>query len=614
MALKDCRKALGGRSTPFSQRVFMSSFRKVFRNALFIVALVLGLAANVIIAESNPNILVIMTDDQGYGDLSVHGNPVLKTPELDRLHHESIRFTNFHVAPMCTPTRGQLLTGVDALRNGAMNVSSGRAMLRTEFPTLASILLEAGYRTAMFGKWHLGDCYPYRPQDRGFEESIWLKSSMSPSAADYWANDYFDDIYVHNGRNEPFVGYCTDVFFEEAISWMTERAKENEPFFCYLATNAPHGPFFVPERYRKIYREQTDQVASFFGMIGNIDENIGGLLAFLQENGIAENTILVFLTDNGTVAGGDVFNAGMRGHKKSLYEGGHRVPFFLRWPGGDLITPQDLDVLAECQDIVPTLIDLCGIDKMQNLPKFDGISLAPLLRGEVTELPDRKLVIQYSEIGNPEPREGSAVVLWKDWRLVKNNELYNVADDLGQSRNVLKEFPEVVKEMRLHYANWWSEVFPRVNEFSRIHIGSTKETLTTLTPCDWKDVFLDRQGQIREGLNEGGAWALYVEKDGIYEISLRRWPYEADAAISSGVPEYHGVDGTYREGVAIPISAVRLSLGDIHLSAPVYSGQKVARFRVQLKEGPIELQAWFQNEEARDLCGAYYAYVRRISR
>src|SRR5262245_54420608 len=218
-------------------------------------------------AAQKPNIVLIITDDQGYGELSCHGNPVAKTPHLDQLAKESVRLTDFHVAPMCTPTRGQLLTGVDCLRNGAMNVSSGRTLLRREFPTMAEIFARNSYRTAIFGKWHLGDNYPFRPEDRGFQEAIWFPSSHVSSAADFFNNDYFDDVYCHNGKREAFKGYCTDVFFREATRWMRECTKRKQPFFCYLPLNAPHGPLFVPDHYRDPYRQQKAGIASFFGMI-----------------------------------------------------------------------------------------------------------------------------------------------------------------------------------------------------------------------------------------------------------------------------------------------------------------------------------------------------------
>ena len=205
--------------------------------------------------EGHPNILVIMTDDQGYPELSVHGNPVLQTPNLDRLHSQSIRLSDYHVSPMCTPTRGQLLTGMDAARNGAVNVSSGRALLRPEIQTIANYFGDAGFATGVFGKWHLGANYPFRPQDRGFQESVWYPSSSIPSVPAYWGNDYFDDVYIHNGKNQRYEGYCTDVFFAEAKRFMLESTKKKKPFLCYLATNTPHGPFIPKEEDRKVIAE-----------------------------------------------------------------------------------------------------------------------------------------------------------------------------------------------------------------------------------------------------------------------------------------------------------------------------------------------------------------------
>jgi arylsulfatase A-like enzyme len=200
------------------------------------------LASYALPAAPRPNVIVLITDDQGHGDLSCHGNPVVRTPHLDRLHAEAVRFTDFHVAPMCTPTRGQLMTGVDALRNGAMNVSSGRTLLRREFPTLPALLRGGGYGTGLFGKWHLGDNHPYRPHDRGFDHAVWFPSSHLGSVPDAWNNHYQDDTYRVNGDQRRFSGYTTDVLFSEAMDWMRARQKEGRPFFCYLATAAPHGP------------------------------------------------------------------------------------------------------------------------------------------------------------------------------------------------------------------------------------------------------------------------------------------------------------------------------------------------------------------------------------
>lgn len=559
---------------------------------------------------AKPNIVIVMVDDQGYGDLSVHGNPVLKTPHMDRLHAESIRFTDFHAAPMCTPTRGQLMTGVDALRNGAMNVSSGRTNLRRDFPTMPEILAQAGYRTGLFGKWHLGDNYPYRPQDRGFQESIWYQSSSIPSAAGYFNNDYFDDVYLHNGVDRKFEGYTTDVFFREAQAWMKQQAARREPFFCYLPLAAAHGPLFVPDRYREPYRQQAHRVASFFAMIANIDENLGRLDAFLRENGLHENTILIFMTDNGTATGDPVFNAGMRGKKIALYEGGHRVPFFIRWPAGKLRAAGDVAALTQVQDVLPTLLELCGVAKPA-AARFDGTSLAGLVRDPAATLPDRKLTIQFSRMNDSRPKRGDAVVLWKRWRLVSDNELYDLATDPAQERNVIAQFPEVVTAMRAHYATWWAGVEPRVLEISPIHLGSARANPVQLSPCDWVDVFFDQQNQVRR-TKKNGVWSLFVEHAGDYEFSLRRWPIEADASITSAMPAYRGVDGEFVAGGAFPVATAELKIGAELRQQAVTAEDKAVNFRVALPHGPVALQTWFRDSAGQEIAGAYYVYVRAL--
>lgn len=277
--------------------------------------------------RSRPNVIFVLTDDQGYGDLSCLGNPVLRTPTIDRLYADSVRLSDFHVAPVCTPTRGELMTGHDALRNGATFVCMGRSLLRADLPTMANILADNGYHTGHFGKWHLGDNYPYRPQDRGFHETVYHPAWGITSAPDFFGNDYFDDHYRHRDEIQQYRGYCTDVWFQEAMSWMQGCVKRREPFFAYIATNAPHGPLWVPDLYRQPYlKDVPHNEASFFGMIANIDENITGLERFLLENDLRDNTILIFMTDNGTATGDGVFNAGMRGKKASLYDGGIESP------------------------------------------------------------------------------------------------------------------------------------------------------------------------------------------------------------------------------------------------------------------------------------------------
>jgi len=325
-----------------------------------------------------PNVVLILTDDQGYGDLSCHGNPVLKTPYLDKLHDESVRLVDFHVAPMCTPTRSELLTGTAALRNGACCACSGRTFTRRGLPTMPEIFARSGYRTAIFGKWHLGDNYPHRPEDRGFQRTVYHLGWGITSTPDYFNNDYFDDFFRTDGALKHFPGYCTDVWFNQAMQWIEERRKAGEPFFVYLSTNAPHGPFFAPEEYKEPYKHLDRDTAGFFAMVANIDHNVARLDEMLEATGLRENTLLIFMTDNGGTGGIKVYNAGMRGAKASLYEGGHRVPCFIRWPRGGLRAPGDVGAMVHVTDLLPTLVDLCGLKSLSEKGS------APLNRGGLT--------------------------------------------------------------------------------------------------------------------------------------------------------------------------------------------------------------------------------------
>ena len=296
---------------------------------------------------SKPNIVIVMTDDQGHPELSSHGNPILRTPHLDQLADEGLRFSDFHVSPMCAPTRGQLLTGLDAARNGVINVSSGRALLRPEIPTMGSLFANAGWATGIYGKWHLGANYPFRPEDRGFEDTVWFPSSHIGSVTDYWGNDYFDDTYINNGVLEPFEGYTTDVFFDEAMTFMKRSADAGQPFLAYISTATPHAPLVAKDEdvaaiaetlaepeFAEIGDDLKGNLSRYLGMIRNIDTNMGRLVGFLEEEGLRNDTILVFLTDNGSIFGPRYYNAGMRGMKTELWEGGHRVPLFISWPNG----------------------------------------------------------------------------------------------------------------------------------------------------------------------------------------------------------------------------------------------------------------------------------------
>jgi arylsulfatase len=345
-------------------------------------------------------------------------------------------------------------------------------------------------------------------------------------------------------------------------------------------------------------------------MIANIDENLGRLETFLRETGLRDNTILIFMTDNGGTAGVPVFNAGLRGRKIDLWEGGHRVPCFVRWPAGKLRPPGDIVELTQVQDILPTLLDLCGLPQPQDA-RFDGVSLAKLLRGETERLPARMLVVQFSRMNAPAPKKGDAAVLWQRWRLVNDEELYDLRTDFGQQTNVVDRHPDIAARMRAHYEKWWAGVAPRANEHRAIILGSDAENPSQLSPADWEDSFLDQGAQVRNGLRRNGAWNVVVDRSGEYEFELRRWPREADAALAAGLPPTRHSDGEFPVGVALPIAEARLKVGDFDQSRTVASSDKAVNFTTKLNAGRTQVQTWFLDADDREIGGAYYVYVRR---
>lgn len=579
-------------------------------------------------AGDKPNIIVILTDDQGYGDLSAHGNPALKTPVLDRLYAESVRLADFHVTPMCTATRSQLLTGRHALANGAYHVTSGRTFVRRDIPLLPELLAAGGYHTGLFGKWHLGDNYPHRPNDRGFQEAVYHLGWGITSTPDYWNGDYFDDHFRHNGVIKQYQGFCTDVFFDEAGKWFEARAREKQPFFVYLALNAPHGPFYCPEKYKEPYRHLGEDTAGFFGMMANLDENMDKLDRRLREAGIRDNTIVIFLTDNGGTGGVKVYNAGLRGAKASLYDGGHRAIGFVRWPAGALRSGSDVRRLTEVRDVLPTLLDFAGVAQPAGL-QLEGTSLAPILRGQdQPALDERMRVVQFGGLVQSDPVYEDAAVLWGPWRLISGKELYRLTDDPAQARDIAAQHPEIVAAMRAHYEKWWTGVQPALHERIPIVVGSPKENPSRLTSMDWYaprltpaaqpfDIRLAGQTVVVEGSLPGGRpqpsmngpWNLEVAAAGSYRIGLRRWPPEADAGITAGLPAYRGTAGSYPAGVALPIHTVRMKIGTIDQRRAVSAEDKEIAFEVFLPAGETQLQTWFYDKDDKEISGAFFVEV-----
>ncbi len=447
---------------------------------ILLILLALTPLARPEIAGKRPNVIFILTDDQGYGDVSAHGNPILKTPNMDRLHAEGVRFTDFHVSPTCAPTRSALLTGRHEFRNGITHTILERERLTIDAVTLPQVLKGAGYTTGIFGKWHLGDEPDRWPDKRGFDEMFihgagGIGQTYAGSCGDAPGNSYFNPAILHNGAFVKTKGYCTDVFFEQATKWI-EGVKGRKPFYCHLATNAPHGPLHVRPEDEALYAGKVPKdTAKFFGMVANIDDNIGRLLAKLVEWGIEKDTLVIFMNDNGGTGGLNVFNAGMRGSKGSPWIGGTRACSFWRWPG--TLTPGDRPQLTAHIDFFRTLADLAGAKLTAKAEaQAEGRSLVPLLERADAPWPERTL---FTHVGRwakgADPATGKYAhcsVRTPGWHLVSTPgnagaawRLFDMKADYGEKTDVAREHADVVAKLGGEFEKWWDSVQPQlVNE------------------------------------------------------------------------------------------------------------------------------------------------------
>ncbi len=431
-------------------------------------------AASVQPTSNRPNIILVMPDDQGYGDLGFTGNPVLKTPHIDAFAKQGVRFTDFHVSPTCAPTRAALMTGRHEFKNGVTHTIHERERMTLKATTIAQMLKKSGYTTGIFGKWHLGDEAKYQPDRRGFDEVFihgagGIGQTYAGSCGDAPDNSYFDPAILHNGRFVKTKGYCTDVFFNQALKWMDEKRRARAPFFTYITPNAPHSPLDVPDEYFNRYKGKApDNAAKFFGMIENIDDNFGALLKKVDEWGLTDNTLVIFMSDNGGTAGVRVFNAGMRGSKNTPYQGGTRSPSFWRWPAsfsGDA----DCPALTAHIDIFPTFAEITGAKLSGALAnQVEGRSLLPLLRNPKADWQDRFFVTHIGrwERGRvAEAKHANSSIRDSRFTLVNDKELYDLKTDYGETNNVIEQHPDAVTRLRAAYDQWWQDVQPLlVNE------------------------------------------------------------------------------------------------------------------------------------------------------
>ncbi|MBC8167090.1 MAG: arylsulfatase [Bryobacteraceae bacterium] len=537
-----------------------------------------GIAASFAQPRSRrPNVILILTDDQGFGDLSIHGNEKIQTPNMDRIAREGLQFTQFHVSPVCSPTRSSLLTGRYNYRTGVVDTYLGRSLMWPDETTLAEALGGAGYRTGIFGKWHLGDNYPMRPGDQGFAESVVIKGGGLGQPSDFpGGGSYTDPILLRNGRAENFKGYCTDIFAREAIRYI--ETNKDRPFFLYLATNAPHTPLEIDEKYVGPFRKAglDDVTAKVYGMIANVDENIGRVLAKLKDLKLEENTILIFLTDNGPQQ--KRFNAGMRGQKGTVYEGGIRVPCFVRWPRA--VKPgSKVDRLAAHIDVFPTLLEACGVSAPKNV-KLDGRSLLPLLRDPASDWPDRTIFFQWHRGDTPELYRDCAARNQR-WKLLNGRALYDLENDPAESKDVSAEHADIVAGLRRQYEAWFSDVSAtRGFQPSRPIIGTAHENPVILTRQDWRG---RSAGWVDGSL---GYWEVNVAVAAQYEFRVRIPPSKA-----AGTARLE-LNGASLE-VAYQVGATDIEMG----RTTVRAGE--GRLEAELESGGVK-------------SGAHYVTVRKL--
>ena len=559
--------------------------------ALFVVLLTTGVSAESggqAAVRRRPNVILIMTDDQGIGDFGLAGNPVIRTPNLDRMGTQGVRMTRFYVSPVCTPTRACLMTGRYNYRTRAVDTYVGRAMMEPAEVTVSEVLRDAGYATGIFGKWHLGDNYPLRAMDQGFAESLVIRGGGigQPSDPPGGEGRYTNPILFHNGQATQAHGYCTDVYFDAAGEWIRKNAQAQQPFFAYIATNAPHSPYNdIPqaayERYKAMdlsvvlpaelkgpkLAEASDTLARIYAMVENIDDNVGRLMGRLAEWGIRDDTLVLFLTDNGPAR--RCYVGPLQGTKSEVYEGGIRTQCFMQWPA-KFKPGSACDTLAAHIDLMPTILEACGVE-VPSGDRLDGRSLLPLLLGKAVDWPERMLVLQSHRGDVPVAGHNFAAVTQR-WKLLNPSgfgreepagppklELYDLTADSAEKNNQAAAHPEIVARLKQAYDAWFQEVSStRSDNYAppRIFIGTPHENPVVLTRQNWRRA---RGEQL--GYGTSGKWLLHVKHAGNYQMRL------CFARPASAAGEARINFGALARTMALDAGATQCTFTDVPLEA-----------------------------------------------
>ena len=569
------------------------TFNQKYKILLFLITFGISNISN---AQENihPNVVLIITDDQGLGDLGITGNSQIKTPTLDKFAIKSIRFNNFYVSPVCAPTRSSLMTGRYSLRTGIRDTYNGGCTMAASEITIAEMLKQANYKTGLFGKWHLGDNYPSRPMDQGFDETLMHLSGGMGQVGDittFFKKDssYFDPVLWHNGQKEAFKGYCSDIFTSNAIKFI-EKNKSNS-FFCYLSFNAPHTPLQVPDRYYRMYadidpsivfeqnnpmnlkmsEQDKEDARKVFGMVTNIDENIAKVLRKISELGIEDNTIVIFMTDNGPQQ--LRYTAGMRGKKATVYRGGTRVPFFLRYPSLAKES-KTIETMAAHIDILPTLSELCHV-KLPGDRQIDGKILVPLVKGEKVDWPERTLFTywtrKYPELYNSMAiQKGTYKLVGQtDYNAsIEKFELYNLQEDPSEQHNIISRNKDIAKNLKIELDKIYYELIlsENMNRQPLIVIGSEQENPLILNRNDadgtrglWdqEEIFGKWNVQIRKGLyNFRFKFIKPIAAKGQMYLETNAIVHQQKNDLNTDIIEMENIHLPEMEGVLIPYYSI----------------------------------------------------------
>lgn len=488
--------------------------------------------------SDRPNVIVILTDDQGYGDLGFTGNPIVKTPNIDKLASESIFLTDFSVSPVSAPTRSSLMTGRESLRTGVCDTYNGGCTMAASETTMAEVLKSAGYSTAIFGKWHLGDNYPCRAMDQGFDEALVLGGGGMGQPGDFFNfpkgdSSYFDPTLWHNGIPVETKGYCSDVFGDATVEYI-ENNNQESPFFIYLSFNAPHDPLQLPQEYYDMYKDcdptaavgdtympkmgdwDIDSARKVYGMVTNIDDNVGKVMDALKRKGIDDNTLVIFMTDNGPL--GSRYNGGFSRMKGSPYQGGVRVPCIMHLPSR--FKAKEIAYPSAHIDILPTVASICNASLPESL-EIDGENILPKIEQGV-QSGHRTFVHSWVRRGpipyrNMSIRDGDFKLVANLGREadIKEFELYNIGSDISEQKNIIEENIPLATSLKEKIDIWYRDIIGSENIYnSPIVIGTKHENPSYLNRND----ALGEEGLWTQE-NIYGYWSVDIAESGQYDIT-----------------------------------------------------------------------------------------------